>query len=95
MMATLGCYGRRGSNSMVESQPSKLLVAGSIPVSRSRFHVRRSPLLAARGRSVRGSIGNISQATVAQSAERQFLKLRVGGSIPSGGSTIVVSGPDT
>jgi hypothetical protein len=24
-----------GSNSMVESQPSKLLVAGSIPVSRS------------------------------------------------------------
>ena len=25
-----------GSNSMVESQPSKLLVAGSIPVSRSR-----------------------------------------------------------
>ena len=26
-----------GSNSMVESQPSKLLVAGSIPVSRSMF----------------------------------------------------------
>ncbi len=26
-----------GSNSVVESQPSKLLVAGSIPVSRSRF----------------------------------------------------------
>ena len=26
---------RRGSNSVVESQPSKLLVAGSIPVSRS------------------------------------------------------------
>ena len=25
-----------GSNSMVESQPSKLLVAGSIPVSRSK-----------------------------------------------------------
>jgi hypothetical protein len=25
-----------GSNSVVESQPSKLLVAGSIPVSRSR-----------------------------------------------------------
>ena len=25
----------RGSNSVVESQPSKLLVAGSIPVSRS------------------------------------------------------------
>ena len=28
------CFG--GSNSVVESQPSKLLVAGSIPVSRSR-----------------------------------------------------------
>ncbi len=28
---------RAGSNSMVESQPSKLLVAGSIPVSRSIF----------------------------------------------------------
>src|SRR3954468_11450544 len=26
-----------GSNSVVESQPSKLLVAGSIPVSRSRL----------------------------------------------------------
>ena len=26
-----------GSNSMVESQPSKLLVAGSIPASRSRL----------------------------------------------------------
>ncbi len=30
-----------GSNSVVESQPSKLLVAGSIPVSRSSF--RPSP----------------------------------------------------
>ena len=28
-----------GSNSVVESQPSKLLVAGSIPVSRSSFLV--------------------------------------------------------
>ena len=28
--------GSCGSNSVVESQPSKLLVAGSIPVSRSR-----------------------------------------------------------
>jgi hypothetical protein len=28
--------GQGGSNSVVESQPSKLLVAGSIPVSRSR-----------------------------------------------------------
>ena len=34
-----GAVGRRegGSNSVVESQPSKLLVAGSIPVSRSKF----------------------------------------------------------
>jgi hypothetical protein len=31
-----------GSNSVVESQPSKLLVAGSIPVSRSNFFVRES-----------------------------------------------------
>ena len=29
-----------GSNSVVESQPSKLLVAGSIPVSRSRVLVQ-------------------------------------------------------
>ena len=28
---------KSGSNSVVESQPSKLLVAGSIPVSRSSF----------------------------------------------------------
>ena len=36
-----GCEmaGMRGSNSVVESQPSKLLVAGSIPVSRSRISV--------------------------------------------------------
>ena len=29
--------GPGGSNSVVESQPSKLLVAGSIPVSRSKY----------------------------------------------------------
>ena len=29
-----------GSNSVVESQPSKLLVAGSIPVSRSSLYSR-------------------------------------------------------
>jgi hypothetical protein len=28
-----------GSNSVVESQPSKLLVAGPIPVSRSRYRI--------------------------------------------------------
>jgi hypothetical protein len=32
-----GNAGVRGSNSVVESQPSKLLVAGPIPVSRSRI----------------------------------------------------------
>ena len=32
-----GVSGIRGSNSVVESQPSKLLVAGSIPVSRSKY----------------------------------------------------------
>ena len=34
-----GVSGIRGSNSVVESQPSKLLVAGSIPVSRSSLNV--------------------------------------------------------
>ena len=36
----------RGSNSVVESQPSKLLVAGSIPVSRSNLRSLREPGLA-------------------------------------------------
>ena len=37
------CRGERvgGSNSVVESQPSKLLVAGSIPVSRSILRSRK------------------------------------------------------
>ena len=35
------CVG--GSNSVVESQPSKLLVAGSIPVSRSILRSRLEP----------------------------------------------------
>ena len=33
-----------GSNSVVESQPSKLLVAGSIPVSRSTLQVGDLPV---------------------------------------------------
>ena len=37
----LGVSGIRGSNSVVESQPSKLLVAGSTPVSRSIFEGRK------------------------------------------------------
>ena len=38
-----------GSNSVVESQPSKLLVAGSIPVSRSRFNLASSQVMAVIG----------------------------------------------
>lgn len=38
-----------GSNSVVESQPSKLLVAGSIPVSRSRFSLAASQVMTAVG----------------------------------------------
>ena len=51
---------------MVESQPSKLLVAGSIPVSRSRMVVDRDQGL----------------ADVAQLAERVLGKGEVTGSIP-------------
>ena len=39
-----------GSNSVVESQPSKLLVAGSIPVSRSRLRRTLAALAASAGR---------------------------------------------
>jgi hypothetical protein len=44
--------GFRGSNSVVESQPSKLLVAGSIPVSRSSLRSLRE-LRLGRPRSLR------------------------------------------
>ena len=37
-----------GSNSVVESQPSKLLVAGSIPVSRSTFRSSRAEVCCGR-----------------------------------------------
>src|ERR1043165_8032911 len=60
-----------GSNSVVESQPSKLLVAGSIPVS-------RSILCDASPHRVR--------ADVAQLAERVLGKDEVTGSIPVIGS---------
>ena len=57
-----------GSNSVVESQPSKLLVAGSIPVSRSSLRSLRELRLAGQGaghhravgparHSVRGAVG--------------------------------------
>jgi hypothetical protein len=40
-----------GSNSVVESQPSKLLVAGSIPVSRSRLRQTFASLTASSGQA--------------------------------------------
>ena len=52
---------RGGSNSMVESQPSKLLVAGSIPVSRSRNTVASGQWLVASGRSARTELLATSQ----------------------------------
>ncbi len=73
-----------GSNSVVESQPSKLLVAGSIPVSRSslRSPQRRPEWL---GRSETGS-GPAFRADVAQLAERVLGKDEVTGSTPVIGS---------
>ena len=61
-----------GSNSVVESQPSKLLVAGSIPVSRSNLRSRvGSPARASVGRlsslrtesPARGSVGRLCSVT--------------------------------
>ena len=64
-----------GSNSVVESQPSKLLVAGSIPVSRSNFARRAT-------RSRRASVGKPSfarESTRARSVEGEcgYASLRV------------------
>ena len=67
-----------GSNSVVESQPSKLLVAGSIPVSRSIATTYSQS-------TVRGSR---SDADVAQLAERVLGKDEVTGSIPVIGSSL-------
>jgi hypothetical protein len=66
----------RGNSSAVERQPSKLGVAGSNPVSRSRFRERDE-----RVRRLGGD------AHVAQSAERVLGKDEVSGSIPDMGST--------
>jgi hypothetical protein len=71
---------------MVESQPSKLLVAGSIPVSRSSFH-GAVPVARCSWTSVRGSAQNIRQAGVAQLVEHLICNQMVGGSIPSASST--------
>ena len=54
---------------MVESQPSKLLVAGSIPVSRSRVRVMRR-------------LYQFQRADVAQLVEHSLGKGEVIGSIP-------------
>src|SRR3954447_21610767 len=61
-----------GSNSVVESQPSKLLVAGSIPVSRS----------------MKLPGGSFQFADVAQLAERVLGKDEVTGPIPVIGSSL-------
>ena len=70
---------RGGSNSVVESQPSKLLVAGSIPVSRSRSRDRAT---------VPTEEGGITYcADVAQLVEHVLGKDGVSGSIPLIGSS--------
>ena len=78
---------------MVESQPSKLLVAGSIPVSRSssKFETRiRNSIL--RRRASRVSIFEFrlsKRADVAQLVEHVLGKDGVSGSIPLIGSRII------
>src|SRR5688500_50817 len=80
-----------GSNSVVESQPSKLLVAGSIPVSRSRSAGRRAKAPKPKGWSrnegfvlhlgLRPSALGLVKADVAQLAERVLGKDEVTSSI--------------
>src|SRR3954454_3553778 len=82
-----------GSNSVVESQPSKLLVAGSIPVSRS-IRLRAPDVRARSGampypsRSITDRSGSAkAKADVAQLAERVLGKDEVSSSILDIGST--------
>ena len=72
-----------GSNSVVESQPSKLLVAGSIPVSRSTTALRS---LCQSATSDRKKL--ISRADVAQLAEHVLGKDEVTSSILVIGSRV-------
>ena len=88
---------------MVESQPSKLLVAGSIPVSRSSLRQTLTAFAATAGRGTRAQrttretdrlVGRscerserLAKADVAQLAERVLGKDEVTGSIPVIGST--------
>ena len=57
----------RGSNSVVESQPSKLLVAGSIPVSRSslRRRCRRRPVRGGGGFPAARAVARMRRAILA------------------------------
>ena len=84
-----------GSNSVVESQPSKLLVAGSIPVSRSiprRLADQPSQEGCRPAIRTNGTQADLSaeapraKADVAQLAERVLGKDEVTGSIPVIGS---------
>ena len=65
-----------GSNSVVESQPSKLLVAGSIPVSRSTFAPAELGRIATEPTQL-----TLQQADVAQLAEHVLGKDEVTSSI--------------
>ena len=84
---------------MVESQPSKLLVAGSIPVSRSNLRPRRERWLASqpsacarradeRGLADLSAISRRAKADVAQLAERVLGKDEVSSSILDIGSRV-------
>ena len=75
---------------MVESQPSKLLVAGSIPVSRSSLRSLRELWLASQDECAAADLSAVARsakADVAQLAERVLGKDEVTGSIPVIGST--------
>ena len=82
-----------GNSSAVERQPSKLGVAGSNPVSRSKAlrAERRTWRLCDTRREASGEMIEIGRmpfgAHVAQSAERVLGKDEVSGSIPDMGST--------
>ena len=98
------CEREGGSNSVVESQPSKLLVAGSIPVSRSKkvpgstfrvpgshfrtFGERVNQNHCERTRNMEQGTWNLNDADVAQLAERVLGKDEVTGSIPVIGSSL-------
>ena len=76
---------------MVESQPSKLLVAGSIPVSRYALSASTNPpccLSDVEGSERRESKGSLAEADVAQLAERVLGKDEVTSSILVIGSTL-------